>query len=119
MSLLNIKEFYGQSPGVKTPWKVTKVSIDSESRQGRVWVECARGVPWADPETRLSGVCREITRAVLEDGYVQIDETAVRYLDPGHGKTRTGYLWVMHRPGGGTVFQWRTSRAAECLESPD
>lgn len=65
----------------------------------------------------LSGVCREITRTVLEDGYVQIDETAVRYLDPGHGKTRTGYLWVMHRPGGGTVFQWRTSRAAECLES--
>src|SRR6478752_5043010 len=65
----------------------------------------------------LSGVCREITRAVLEDGYVQIDETAVRYLDPGHGKSRTGYLWAMHRPGGGTVFQWHTSRAAQCLES--
>ena len=65
----------------------------------------------------LSGVCREITRTVLEDGYVQIDETAVRYLDPGHGKTRTGYLWAMHRPGGGTVFQWHASRAAECLES--
>ncbi|MDB6136845.1 MAG: transposase [Verrucomicrobiales bacterium] len=52
MSLLNIKEFYGQSPGVKTPWKVTEVSIDSETRQVRVPVECARGVPWADPETR-------------------------------------------------------------------
>src|SRR6478752_9200474 len=52
MSLLNIKEFYGQSLGVKTPWKVTEVSIDSESRQVRVRVECARGVPWADPETR-------------------------------------------------------------------
>ena len=65
----------------------------------------------------LSGVCREITGTVLEGGYVQIDETAVKYLDPGHGKTRTGYLWAMHRPGGDTVFQWHTSRAAECLES--
>ncbi len=52
MSLLNIKEFYGQSLGVKPPWKVTDVSIDSEKRQVQVLVECARGVPWADPETR-------------------------------------------------------------------
>ncbi|MDB6134339.1 MAG: Transposase [Verrucomicrobiales bacterium] len=52
MSLLNIKEFYGQSLGVTTPWKVTEVSIDSETRQVRVRVECARGVPWVDPETR-------------------------------------------------------------------
>jgi transposase len=51
MSLLNFKEFYGQSLGIQTPWKVTDVSIDSEARQVRVLVECARGVPWVDPES--------------------------------------------------------------------
>jgi transposase len=65
----------------------------------------------------LSGVCREITRTVLAGGCVQIDETAIKYLDPGQGKTSTGYLWAMHRPGGDTVFQWHTSRAAGCLET--
>ena len=64
----------------------------------------------------LSGLCRQITRAVLDGGYVQIDETAIKYLDPGHGKTRTGYLWTMHRPGTGTVFHWSTTRSADTLE---
>ncbi|RYD30071.1 MAG: hypothetical protein EOP86_20610, partial [Verrucomicrobiaceae bacterium] len=52
MSLLNFKEFYGQSLAVKTPWRVTEVSIDSEKRQVRILLECARGVSWANPETR-------------------------------------------------------------------
>ena len=43
-------------------------------------------------------------------------QTVIKYLDPGHGKTRQGYLWVLHRPGGDTVFHWFTSRAATCLE---
>jgi len=49
-------------------------------------------------------------------GYVQIDETPIRYLDPGNGKARMGYLWTTSRPGGDVVYQWETSRAAACLD---
>jgi transposase len=53
---------------------------------------------------------------VLKGSYVQIDETPIRYLAPGHGKTKQGYFWACHRPGAGVVFHWHTSRAATCLE---
>ncbi len=65
----------------------------------------------------LTGIWKEIKKGVLADGYVQCDETVIKYLDPGHGKTRQGYLWVVHRPGGDTVFHWFTSRAVTCLEA--
>jgi hypothetical protein len=54
---------------------------------------------------------------VLGGGYVQVDETPIEYLAPGHGQTKLGYLWTCARPGGDTVFTWHTSRAAACLES--
>src|SRR5215204_6040530 len=53
---------------------------------------------------------------VMANGYVQVDETPIRYLAPGHGKTKTGYFWAMHHPGGDVIFDWQTSRAAECLD---
>lgn len=65
----------------------------------------------------LTGIWKAIKKEVLADGYVQCDETVIKYLDPGHGKTRQGYLWVLHRPGGDTVFHWFTSRAVTCLEA--
>jgi transposase len=65
----------------------------------------------------LMGIWKEIQKEVLADGYVECDETEIKYLDPGHGKTRRGYLWVQHRPGGDTVFHWFTSRATTCLEA--
>jgi len=64
----------------------------------------------------FTGICKEILKEVLADGYVECDETVIKYLDPGHGKTRQGYLWVVHRPGGDTVFHWYPSRAAACLD---
>jgi hypothetical protein len=57
-----------------------------------------------------------ISTEVTSGGYVQVDETPIRYLAPGHGKTRLGYFWACHRPGTGVVFHWHTSRAAACLE---
>ena len=53
---------------------------------------------------------------VLAGGYVQVDETPIRYLDPGHGKTRQGYLWAYSRPGGDVLFDWQTTRATTCLD---
>ena len=37
-------------------------------------------------------------------GYVQVDETVIKYLAPGHGSTKQGYHWVCAKPGGDAVF---------------
>jgi transposase len=64
----------------------------------------------------LRPIYEVIRTGVMGGGYVQIDETPIKYLEPGHGQTRQGYLWVCHRPGNDVVFHWQTSRAATCLE---
>jgi len=64
----------------------------------------------------LKPIYEHIRREVLASGYVQVDETPIRYLAPGHGQTKLGYLWTCHRPRGDVVFHWQTSRAASCLE---
>ena len=48
--------------------------------------------------------------------YVQIDETPIKYLAPGKGKTALGFLWVAHRPREDVVFEWYTRREAKCLD---
>ena len=65
----------------------------------------------------LRSIYEHIRLGVLDSGYMQVDETPVRFLAPGNGKAKTGYLWACARPGGDTVFAWHTSRAAACLES--
>jgi len=47
---------------------------------------------------------------------VQVDETPVRYLEPGHGQTKQGYFWAGSRPGADVFYQWDISRAAACLD---
>jgi transposase len=56
-----------------------------------------------------------IRTGVMAGGYVQVDETPIRYLSPGHGKTKQGYLWTALSPGGDVAYHWHTSRGAECL----
>jgi transposase len=65
----------------------------------------------------LVHIYNEIHEQVLAGGYVQVDETVIKYLAPGHGTTKQGYLWVCAKPGGDVVFSWHTSRAADCLKS--
>ncbi len=72
------------------------------------WVELA--ADWLQP------VYEQIQTGVLAGGYVQIDETPIRYLEPGYGKTKQGYLWTVCRPGKEVFYWWNTSRAAACLE---
>ena len=53
----------------------------------------------------------------MSGDYLQVDETPLKYLEPGNGKTAQGYLWGASRPGGDVVFEWQPSRAAGCLEA--
>jgi transposase len=72
------------------------------------WVELA--AEWLQP------IAEQIRTGVVDHGYVQVDETPVAYLAPGHGKTKPGYLWTCSRPGGDVFYRWETSRAAACLD---
>ena len=73
-----------------------------------LWV--ALGANW------LRMIYLQIQSEVFAGGYVQVDETPIRYLAPGNGQTKLGYLWTCHRPGADVVYSWHTSRAAPCLE---
>ncbi|MEQ2005703.1 MAG: IS66 family transposase [Limisphaerales bacterium] len=73
------------------------------------WVALA--AEWLQP------IYEHIRTGVLADGYVQVDETPVKYLEPGHGRARQGYLWTGSRPGGDVFYRWETSRATACLDN--
>ena len=65
----------------------------------------------------LRPIYETMRTGVLAGGYVQVDETPIRYLEPGYGKARQGYLWAYSRPGGDVLFDWQTSRAAASLDN--
>jgi transposase len=54
---------------------------------------------------------------VFADGYVQADETPVKYQDAETpGSCGTGFFWVFYNPLRNICcFEWRTGRGAECL----
>lgn len=69
----------------------------------------------------LEPLYKHIHQSLLKSGNLQADETPVRYLDPGKGKTSTGYFWVIHAPRcgikGDILYQWHPSRKATCLDA--
>jgi transposase len=65
----------------------------------------------------LTPLYEEIRTGVMAGGYMQVDETPIDYLSPGHGQTRQGYLWTCKRPSGDVFFTWATSRGARCLDN--
>jgi len=68
----------------------------------------------------LKPIYEIIRTGVMGGGYVQVDETPIRYLEPGHGQTKLGYLWTALRPHkaacGEVFYHWETGRSAACLE---
>jgi transposase len=64
----------------------------------------------------LKPIYEQIRTGVLGGGYVQVDETPIRYLEPGYGRARQGYLWTGNRPGGDVFYHWDVSRGAACLQ---
>lgn len=68
------------------------------------WIELTAA--WLEP------IYRHMHRELLAGGYIQADETPIRCNDPDEkrGGTTQGWLWVISRPGGDVVFDWRLSR---------
>ena len=66
----------------------------------------------------LKPIYQMILGGMWGDGYVQIDETVIKYLAPGTGKAQQGYFWTVKRPDGDTVFHWSTERAAAVPDAP-
>ena len=60
----------------------------------------------------LEPLYKHMYRGLLAGGYIQADETPIKCNDPDEkrGGTSQGYLWVVSRPGGDVVFDWRLSR---------
>ena len=64
----------------------------------------------------LAPIGAAIKAELLQTTELQIDETPIDYLDPGHGETRTGYLWVYHAPRTGvTWFDWQSGRGHQSM----
>ena len=87
-------------------WSRHRVSLPRQTMA--TWMGLA--ADWLEP------IYKRIRTGVMAGGYVQIDETPIEYLCPGHGQTKLGYLWTCSAPGGDAVYHWQTSRAASCLQ---
>ncbi len=74
------------------------------------WMDCVAN--WLKPIYNL------IREELKTSGYLQIDETPIKYLmdfEKGGG-SKQGYFWIYHSPGGYRLYEWHTSRASACLE---
>lgn len=65
---------------------------------------------------QLGPLYRLLKEQIFSGDYIQIDETPVRRLAPGHGRTRLGYLWATGPPKDAVLYQWRTGRSGKDLE---
>ena len=65
----------------------------------------------------LKGVADAIGRELRDAEVLQLDETPIKYLLPGNGKTKQGYYWVMRNPETSEVyFHWETTRGKNGLK---
>jgi len=84
-----------------------------------VFISRQQMVQWTAQSVRLlSAISDFLKKQLRQSGYVQVDETPVRYQDPDlPGRCGQGYLWVASAPGQEVVYEWHASRAAACLDS--
>ena len=69
-------------------------------------------VQWAEHiATWLRPIYDAMWKAMFRGGYLQIDETPVKVLDPEvQGKAARGYLWFYAVPGGDVILEFDPSR---------
>jgi len=72
-------------------------------------------VQWVEPIARLlEPVYDTMWRRMLDGGYLQVDETPVRVLDPDvEGKAARGYLWFYAVPRGDVILDFDRSRGMD------
>ena len=86
----------------------TRHGIDLSRQTMCDWVRIA--ADWLTP------IYNHIRDELRQGGYLQVDETPVRYCGEEGGGSHPGYLWVYHHPGKDVLFEWHTSRAATCMD---
>jgi transposase len=65
----------------------------------------------------LQPICRLMWEQMLAGGYLQIDETPVRVLDPElKGRSARGYLWFYAVPHQDVILEFREGRGQEGLK---
>lgn len=69
------------------------------------WIESASDL--------LQVIYWKIKEGLISGGYIQMDETPIRFIDPDNkkGKTTKGHFWFMTRPGAGVFVHWDPSRS--------
>src|ERR1017187_5285919 len=88
-----------------------------QQRHG-VFISRQQMVQWTAQSVRLlSAISRCLKEQLQRSRYVQVDETPVKYLEPGRGQTGQGYLWTGLVPGQCVVYEWHASRGACCVGS--
>jgi len=81
-----------------------------------VHIPCDLIIHWLHKSIELlEPIAQAIRRETLASDYTQIDETPIRYLDPGTGRAPQGYLWVVNVPGGSLFYHWGIGRGIEAL----
>jgi len=89
----------------------------SLKRQFGVFIDRKLMSGWMYRLAQMLAMIYEALRDELRSsGYLQVDETPVRYLNPGTGKCGQGYLWVYNSPKGSVLFEWHTGRKGDCMK---
>jgi transposase len=78
----------------------------------RIVIPRQQMVQWAEHiATWLRPIYDAMWKAMFRRGYLQIDETPVKVLDPDvKGKAARGYLWFYAEPGGDVILEFDHSR---------
>lgn len=63
----------------------------------------------------LRPVADAVHAETLRETYLQADETPIRQLAPGTGKTKKGYLWIINAPHRSVSYRWHESRGKTAL----
>jgi len=59
----------------------------------------------------LAQLYEAIRKEIQAEPYLQVDETPIRYINPGNGTCSKGYLWVYNAPRKNVFFEWHTKRS--------
>ena len=64
----------------------------------------------------LAQIYESMREEMRAQPYLQVDETPIRYINPGNGVCSKGYLWVYNVPHRDVFFEWHIGRGNECMK---